>query len=140
MTKNFKICILLPEGNEEIEVRQSSSKKFDTTFGFNADINWDIANVKKLVDLMIESPLNYFTKFYEMLDKNRKFSSTYKQDLVNTLLAIHYESFEAQEKRLEPYLVFVSKEFDDRLNDYSDISFLQDEWFDYTGVSEKLLK
>lgn len=104
---------------------------WDSVLGFDVErdeliskLN-DLRTLKEITKLMISR--GFLDEFYEILNKERRYSELYKYALPTILFSVQYSLFETIEGFKKPGLVYIES-FQDKNGDYIKYDYINERW------------
>nr|WP_301409538.1 DUF1473 family protein [Borreliella tanukii]WKC82157.1 DUF1473 family protein [Borreliella tanukii] len=127
----YKLKILTRAKTHTYVLKDIPMYEWDNVLGF--DIERDelisklnsLQTLKEITKLMISR--GFLDEFYEILNKERRYSELYKYALPTILFSVQYSLFETIEGFKQPGLVYIES-FQDRNGDYIKYDYIDKRW------------
>ncbi|WP_215535666.1 DUF1473 family protein [Borreliella bavariensis] len=139
----YKLKILIRAKTHEYVLKDIPMYEWDNVLGFDVEryerINKlnDLKILKEITKLMISR--GFLDEFYEILNKERRYSELYKYALPTILFSVQYSLFQTIEGFKKLGLVYIES-FQDRNGDYIKYAYLDERWsYDFLITSSKSL-
>lgn len=139
----YKLKILTRAKTHTYVLKDIPMYEWDSVLGFDVErdeliskLN-DLRTLKEITKLMISR--GFLDEFYEILNKERRYSELYKYALPTILFSVQYSLFETIEGFKKPGLVYVES-FQDRNGDYIKYDYIDERWsYDFLITNSKPL-
>ncbi|SCW38762.1 DUF1473 family protein [Borreliella japonica] len=139
----YKLKILTRAKTHTYVLKDIPMYEWDSVLGFDVErdeliskLN-DLQTLKEITKLMISR--GFLDEFYEILNKERRYSELYKYALPTILFSIQYSLFETIEGFKQPGLVYIES-FQDKNGDYVKYDYIDQRWsYDFLISSSKSL-
>ncbi|WKD01252.1 DUF1473 family protein (plasmid) [Borreliella americana] len=137
----YKLKILTRTKTHTYVLKDIPMYEWDSVLGFDVDrdeligkLN-DLRTLKEITKLMISR--GFLDEFYEILNKERKYSELYKYALPTILFSVQYSLFETIEGFKKPGLVYIES-FQDKNGDYIKYDYIDERWsYDFLITNNK---
>ncbi|WKC84931.1 DUF1473 family protein [Borreliella lusitaniae] len=127
----YKLKILTRAKTHTYVLKDIPMYEWDNLLGFDVErdeligkLN-NLQTLKEITSLMISR--NFLDEFYEILNKERRYSELYKYALPTILFSVQYSLFETIEGFKKPGLVYIES-FQDRNGDYIKYDYIDNRW------------
>ncbi|MCD2332412.1 DUF1473 family protein [Borreliella americana] len=137
----YKLKVLTRTKTYTYVLKDIPMYEWDSVLGFDVDrdeliskLN-DLRTLKEITKLMISR--SFLDEFYEILNKERKYSELYKYALPTILFSVQYSLFETIEGFKKPGLVYIES-FQDKNGDYIKYDYIDERWsYDFLITNNK---
>ncbi len=127
----YKLKILARAKTHTYVLKDIPMYDWDSVLGFDVErdeliskLN-DLRTLKEITKLMISR--GFLDEFYEILNKERRYSELYKYALPTILFSVQYSLFETIEGFKKPGLVYIES-FQDKNGDYIKYDYINERW------------
>ncbi|AJA90732.1 hypothetical protein OY14_04595 (plasmid) [Borreliella chilensis] len=139
----YKLKILTRDKTHTYILKDIPMYEWDNVLGFDVErdeliskLN-DLQTLKEITKLMISR--GFLDEFYEILNKERRYSELYKYAFPTILFSVQYSLFETVEGFKQPGLVYIES-FQDQNGDYIKYDYIDGRWrYDFLISSRKSL-
>ncbi|WP_151060722.1 DUF1473 family protein [Borreliella turdi] len=139
----YKLKILTKVKTHTYILKDIPMYEWDNVLGFDVErdeliskLN-NLQTLKEITKLMISR--GFLDEFYEILNKERRYSELYKYALPTILFSVQYSLFQTIEGFKQPGLVYIES-FQDRNGDYIKYDYIDQRWsYDFIITSNKPL-
>ncbi|WKC77570.1 DUF1473 family protein (plasmid) [Borreliella turdi] len=139
----YKLKILTKVKTHTYILKDIPMYEWDNVLGFDVERDELISKLnnlqilKEITKLMISR--GFLDEFYEILNKERRYSELYKYALPTILFSVQYSLFQTIEGFKQPSLVYIES-FQDRNGDYIKYDYIDQRWsYDFIITSNKPL-